>query len=495
MPKIQVYRGRVDENEANHLHLVRNHLLDPKAQIDKMIQYTERRHLMTFLTAGAREGRYTAPGWYGKDTAKTVIKQVPQGELTSSMSWSYKVMGRIQKASVILGEVGTASLSTTDTGAIFTLKMKDNLLYPGMNAMFPNGKLGRVQSKPIQVPGGYVFRFQSKPGEDFDYTTWIGFMNGEKTCFGGYSTYGEKSLRGYGKVFYPDTFINHMTLQRKSMSISGDAHTEEVIWYEAGSVKGWTSEAEVQTRVQFGLEDEFQKWHGVSNMRDSNGNLIAVPHHIDEETGEPITEGDGFIEQIRGSNDMDTSGLNGDATYDDFVDMVKAIKKKADRQDVVLYCVTGTDGMTNAQNVIESRFVGLGGFPNSPSGDGSNFEVGFNFNTLKVGGSKVIFVENPAQNDDQKFPALLTDGTNRMGKTFYFVDMTPDETGKSNIEIRTRGKGSINRNWVMLWKNGMTGDGQATEPIDAKEYHILKQNMLCIYNTKTCGILTPYPGA
>ena len=496
MPKIQIYRGRVDENEANHLHLVRNHLLRPQDNIDRVIQYAERRHLMTFLTAGVREGRYTAPGYYGIDTADTVVKQVPQGELTSSMAWSYKVMGRIQKPSVILGEIGTASLATSDTGAIFTLKMRDNMLWPGMNAIFPNGKLARVQNKPAQVPGGYITRFQSKPGENFDYTTWIGFMSGEKTCFGGYSTYGERSLRGYGKVFYPDTYINHMTLQRKSMSISGDAHTEEVVWYEIDGKKGWTSEAEIQTRVTFGLEDEFQKWWGVSNMRDSNGNLINLPTHFDEETGEPITEGDGFIAQIQGANDMDTSGVSGKPTYQDFVDMYNAIKNKSDRQDNLLYAITGTEGMSDARDVIESRFIGLGGQTNIAAGtEGSNLPIGFNFNTLRVGGGKIIFVENPMMNDEYKFPARLSDGTLRMSRTFYFLNQTPDETNRPNVEIRTRGRGGINRNYVMLWKNGMTGDGQAQEPIDAKEYHILKQNMLVVYDTKTCGILTPYAGA
>jgi hypothetical protein len=496
MPKIQIYRGRVDENEANRLHLVRNHLLRPQDNIDKVIHYAERRYLMTFLTAGVRDGRYTAPGYYGKDTAKTVVKPVPQGELTSSMAWSYKVMGRLQKASVILGEIGTASFSTSTTGAVFTLKMRDNMLWPGMNAIFANGKIARVQNMPSAIPGGYITRFQSKPGENFDYATWIGIVTGEKTCFGGYSTYGERSLRGYGKVFYPDTYINHMTLQRKSMGISGDAHVEEVIWYEVDGQKGWTSEAEVQTRVTFGLEDEFQKWWGVSNMRDSNGNLISSPTHVDEESGEPLTEGDGLVEQIRGANDMDTSGTDGLPVYQDFVDMVNAIKNKADRQDVILYAVTGTEGMTAARDVIEGRFIGLGGVTNLNAGDDAyNVPIGYDFNILKIGGSKVIFVENPQMNDEQKFPLRLSNGKLKMSLTYYFINQTPDETNRPNVEIRTRGRGGINRNYVMLWKNGMTGDGTPQESIDAKEYHILKQNMLVIYDTKTCGIMQPYPGA
>ena len=492
MGKIKIIEGSNELAAASHNHLVRNHLIDPNANIDKVIQYAERRYLMTLLVSGATAGRYTAPGYTGKDTAKTRIKAVPDRELTANMSWQYRIMGRIQKATEILALVGIPTAGTVTTGGFFSLRAKDDSLYPGMNVVFPNGKIARVQSRPTGGPNNYVYQFQCKPGDTFSWITWFQGQAGAKTVFGAYSTYGERSLRGYGRVFYPDTYINHMTTQRKSISISGDANSERVVWYEYNGVKGWSYEAEIQTRMQFNLEDDFQKMWGVSNMKDANGNLLSSPTSFDQETGEPIYEGDGWLEQVRGANDFETSGSNGEATYDDFSDMITTIKKKGDSPHKIYYVMTGADGVERAAEIIGNRAIQLGmqfTMNQTMEAGGASMPIGFNFFTLNVAGQQLIFVENPQMDDVQKFPARLSNGKLRMSSTYYFMDMSPDNVGKPNMEIRARGREGINRNYVMLYKNGMTGEGQAQEAIDAKEFHILKQNMFVVYNTKTCGVL------
>ena len=156
--------------------------------------------------------------------------------------------------------------------------------------------------------------------------------------------------------------------------------------------------------------------------------------------------------------------------------------------------MTGADGMERAATIIGNTALQMGmqwNVQQSGMTGGASFPVGFNFNRLNVSGQTMIFVENPQMDDLQKFPARLSNGKSRMSSTYYFLDMSPDNVGKPNIEIRTRGRAGINRNYVMLYKNGMTGEGAAQESIDAKEFHILKQNMLVVYNTKTCGILAP----
>jgi len=494
MGKIKIYEGSNEHAAANHNHLVRNHLIDPNQNIDRVIQYAEQRYCMTLIVSGANAGRYTAPGFTGPDTVKTRIRPVPEGELTSSMSWQYKIMGRIQKATEVLALVGIPTAGTTQTGGFFSLRTKDDSLYPGMNVVFPNGKIARVMGRPTGGPGNYVYQFQNKPGDTFSWNTYFAGQSGVKTVFGGYSTYGERSLRGYGRVYYPDTYINHMTTQRKSISISGDANTEKVVWYEYNGQKGWTFEAEIQTRAQFNLEDDFQKTWGVSNMKDANGNLLSSPTSFDQETGEPIYEGDGFIEQIRGANDFETSGPNGEAMYEDFADFITTVKKKGNSMHKVFYAMTGADGMERINDIAASRALQMGmtwNITQTKEVGGASVPVGFNFNTINIAGQQIVFVENPQMDDAAKFPARLSNGKLRMSSTFYLLDMSPDNVGKPNVEIRTRGKAGINRNYVMLYKNGMTGEGAAQEAIDAKEFHILKQNMLVVYNSRTCGILTP----
>jgi hypothetical protein len=69
--------------------------------------------------------------------------------------------------------------------------------------------------------------------------------------------------------------------------------------------------------------------------------------------------------------------------------------------------------------------------------------------------------------------------------------MDTDDRGRMNVEIRSRGRAGVNRNIVYLWENGMTGEGTAQNPVDAKAFHMLKETLLAVYNTRSCGILKP----
>jgi hypothetical protein len=498
--KIKISQGSVSEGDAQEYHLVQNHLLDPSKNIDRVIMYAEQRYLMTLLVSGARSSRYTAPGFTpkGGESVTTKIKEIPQGEMVSSNAWSYKIMGRIQKSSEIIGSaaVGNITVGTTTKGGTFKIYIKDNYLTPGMNAVFHNGKHARVMARPTGATGKYLYSFECFPGDTFDWNTWVGTQIGRKTVFGGYTSFGERSRRGYGNFHYPDRYIQHTTKQRKSISLSGDVNANEVIWYELNESKGFVYEAEAQMRAQFLLEDEYRNWEGVSTMRDAYGNLLSRPS-MQDEYGQDIVAGDGWIQQVNGANNLETSGTNGDATYDDFVDMLKALKKKKNTISGNSWIVvTGSDGMAVANAVAASRF-GAGNplvqiVDQSKMAGGAEPYVGYNFKNLNIGGEQITFVENPLQDDEEKFPARLTDGTLRKSKTFYFMDLeeTPGN-GRRNVEIRARGRAGVNRNIVYLWKNGMTGEGKAEDPIDAKEFHMLKETLLAVFNTKSCGILAP----
>lgn len=497
--KIQITYGSVSEGDAQEFHLVSNHLLDPTRNIDKVIMYAERRHLMTLLTSGARDSRYTAPAILpaSGDTVATKIKQIPQAEMVSANAWSYKIMGRIQKASEIVGNapVGAVIAATTTKGGTFKLAMRDNYLTPEMVCVFPNGEHARVNGRPVGSHTHYVYTFETFPGKTFDWATWVGIQIGRKTVFGGYTSFGERSQRGYGRFHYPDRYIQHTTKQRKSISLSGDVNANEVIWYEVNNAKGFVYEAEAQARAQFLLEDEYRLWWGESTMRDQYGNLLARASMVDQ-YGQDVVAGDGWVSQIRGANDLETSGPNGEVTYDDFADMVKTLKKKKQRisgnQWVV---ITGADGMQMAHHIAASRYNS--GMPlvqivnQTDKPGGAEPTTGYNFKILNIAGEQICFVENPMHDDPEKFPMRLSNGALRMSSTFYFMDMDTDERGRMNVEIRARGRAGINRNIVYLWQNGMTGEGTADNPVDARDFHMLKETLLACYETNTCGILAP----
>uniref|UniRef100_UPI002B1D1403 hypothetical protein n=1 Tax=Pseudomonas glycinae TaxID=1785145 RepID=UPI002B1D1403 len=74
-----------------------------------------------------------------------------------------------------------------------------------------------------------------------------------------------------------DIFINHTTIQRKTCAITGTA-ASQVLWYtftdsDGGISKGWMWNQLQQGQVQFLVEDERQKWFGVSTMKNADGTL------------------------------------------------------------------------------------------------------------------------------------------------------------------------------------------------------------------------------
>ncbi len=111
--------------------------------------------------------------------------------------------------------------------------------------------------------------------------------------------------------------------------------------------------------------------------------------------------------------------------------------------------------------------------------------------TLNVGANQIVFVHNPIFDDEEKYPRKLSNGKMVQACTYYFMDMSSDETGKPNVEIRTRGREGVNRNMVYHYFNGMTGEGKPMGSIDGKEFQILKENMMVVYNTRSSAILSP----
>jgi hypothetical protein len=287
-----------------------------------------------------------------------------------------------------------------------------------------------------------------------------------------------------------------MTIQRKSFTISGTANVQKVLHYDFQGEGGYVYEAEAQTRAKFLLEDDFQKTWGLSTMRDaSTGELLAEPAMIDHESGLPLYAGDGFVEQIKGQNDMETSGIAGAPTWDDFEDWIMAAKNKRNELSSQLnYVKTGSRGLLDIQTIAYAKFgaanplvqvVSQGG-----GVGGAEVEVGYQFWKLNIAGESIVFCVDPQQDDEMKWPKRCSDGNLAMSRTFYLINAGMNN-GTRNIEILARGRGGINRNLVYLTKNGMTGDGPAQETIDAKSFHWLKENNIYVYDTRSNGIMKP----
>jgi len=454
-----------------------------KPAMREIIEYSEPRGYMTLLVSGAK---YGADAMVGTNKLKSEIGVVPDGQLIGDNAYRYPIMGKIQRKSVINGLVGTP---TSD--GWFQLSIKDNTLYNGMNVRFYDEKVqAQVKGQPSGSDGAYIYTMKTINGALFDYNTTVGAQIGEKTCFGMFASYGEASRRGYSRTYMPDWFINHLTLQRKSKGISGDA-MNRVTWLTFMGTKGWFWEEQRQNRVQFNLENEEAKWNGRSTMKDQFGNVLLVPTQTDPDTGNPLIQGDGCLPQIEGGNETYGSGDGGFATLDDHIDMIKTLKKYSNQVNGLdMVAVTGPEGYARAQIELREYWVNsLGGRSNSASG--SDITVGGNFDTFNFMSNSLTFVEHPAWGDLDRFPGKGSDGTTFREGMYVYLDRSSGMSSKRNMEILGNGAFGMNRSWQETYLNGMTGyrEVPVTTSVDALEVHWSRQDGLFIYNTKSCGII------
>lgn len=470
-------RGTFSADCTLESDLIRNQQKFPA--IRQMLERVDQRQLTTLLTSGAI-------GPYGIDINKpTKFGKIKEGQAIGDNSLRFNVMGRIQKASVIISQVGTTAVDGT-----FQLIMKDNYIYKGQMVVFYGNRFSAMtMSEPTKVASGFLYSFQHPQKEQFVFATHVAAQpSGTFTCFPSTTGYGEKSLKGYGRDQFPDTFIVDMTTQRKTVSISGDAATD-VLWYEYmssnGPVKGWKFEKVRQAEAQWAMENEYAKIFGISTMKNSDGSRSTASNLIDTETGNGIIMGDGIEEQISGGNELYGSGVNGEATEDDFIDSMRLLTKQSSTSTtgINILFMTGIDGYYNAQRKM-ARFIATQNaqLKQDVTG-GAEIEVGYHIMKMNFAGSSVSFVQHPLFDDELRFPERGNDGQLIMSSTYIGGDL--GSFMDSNIEIIPKGAYGINRSNITTTINGMTGlPGDALTEEDAWKMAMLKQDLLVIYNTK-----------
>lgn len=481
--KIQTVQGKWDDTCTISNNITENALKKPFLR--EIIEYAEPRMLSTLIVSGAKTPWDLRSG--DTESLKTKIGAIPADQLVGDNAMRYKVQGRIQQKAKVVSQVGTTAIDGT-----FILKMFDNYLYPGQMVKFYRDFFyARVMGTPQRVAGGWNYVFYN-PTEQFNSSIHLA-PTGESFAFGAYTSYSEGSLRGYSRSHYPSEFINHMTIQRKSYALTGDALTD-VTWYVADGQKGWRYQRELQFRLQFLMENEHAKWDGTSSMKDVNGVLLPRSSEVDPDTGFDIIRGDGVIPQIQGGNEMFGSGVDGRSTLDDVRDMMRTLEKRSNSvYGKMWYYITGTEGYGHMQDLLRNYWVNnMGGRSTNASNTmtvgGESIPVGGNFDTFNVDGNQIICVKHPGWDDPEKWFETSSNGFKLRENMGLFVD--PGTSEKPNIEILTKGAYGINRAQVEAYINGLTGGSEKPlHSVDAVSFEMLKQDMIVIYNTASCGII------
>ena len=407
-------------------------------------------------------------------------------------------MGRIEKATAIVSQIGSSGADGT-----FTLKMEERYLHVGDVVMFNGQRLqARVMTSGSGSPAlGYTYTFQTMDGTVFVYATHVAGQSGTKTCMPVHTAFGEKSLRGYGKSRFPDTFINFTTIQRNTCAISGGAGSDILIYNYQGvkgqEWSGWMYQEVSQNRNRFVYENERQKWFGVSNMKNADGSVKQVPSMIDNETGMFIQTGDGWEMQVAGGNVLYGSGSDGMWTLQDLTDLCMALELLSETVNGVNWVgVTGTKGyslvqtyaaqLAGNQNTTFFQNVTQDGRPG-----GGMIDAGFEFQKLNFNGNSITFVKHTLFDDRLMFTELDSSGYPLQSSTVFVMNVGVGTN--LNMEIVAKGANGFNRSEVNAKINGMTGSSEVgiTTEEDAMKVAMLKEDMFCIYNSMCCGILRP----
>lgn len=488
---IKIQTGSFSTECIAQYDLIANQAAFP--QIRPMMDFVQQRQMTTLITSGA-----VTPYGINYKTPTNIpnVESKSQGRGIGSDSYQFRIMGRIEAPSPILGQVGTSGLDGT-----FSLKMGDNTLFPGDNASFYGGrKIARVMAGPRVSAGGNIYDFQTPSREVFDYNTWVAPQSGTKFCFTSWTTFGEKSLRGYGYSKFPDMFINHMTIQRASISITGDANTQ-VMWMnymgtDGVEGKGWMFEEVRQLRAKLSVQNERNKLFGTSSMKDADGTLRVTSNLIDPQTGLPIIQGDGIEEQIAGGNVVYGSGLNGQPIFDDYMEVMTSLQLKGDKvMGYTWLFMTGVVGFANFQEVANARLGSqnvtiLMNVNNDGTPGGPEVNAGYTFMKINYAGNSIVIAQHPLFDDPYMGSEIGSDGKSILSGTIFVLPL--GEGADKNMEILHKAAFGINRSMVEATLNGMTGASEAIiSQEDAKTYAILKQDMINVYNTQVAGIIYP----
>lgn len=482
MSKIQVVKGSWNETCTVSNNLTENQIKFPA--IRDVMEFAEGRQVTALIASGVKTP-YEAADMEGH---RTKIGKIPKDKLIGDNAYRYEIMGRIQKSSIINKQVGAA-----DATGGFQLSVRDNYWTPGMNIRLFSGRHARIQALPGGGSTNYIYSLQMTDGLPFSYATDVAAQDGEKTAFPAYNTNPEKSPRGYGRTHYPDTFINHTSIKRKTVSISGSAATD-VLWVSYKGQKGWYWFAEQQARAQCKREDEYEKWEGTSTMRDANGVLLPQSTIIDPETGNPVIAGDGIIPQIEGGNLAFGSASDGSATIEDINDMMTTLEKRSNyTSGLMWYVVTGTEGYNKWQELMEDKATKFNITINKDGSQvigGPEVAVGYNFTTYNVNGNQAVVIKHTLFDDEELYTERGSDGKILKSSEMIFLDQS-SYNGRSNMEILSKGAFGASRREVSQYLNGLTGlkMGNAVSGVDAIEWNYLKEDMIVIYNSRSCGIL------
>lgn len=250
---------------------------------------------------------------WGEDNDKFPLTFLTEGQgkqgmfEVNSVEYVMPIMGRISFSDTCTYTPYTAGTYPGLGGAAFEAYFKTNKFTVQYGAVGPGGLRVRIMTRGEYVEGrGYKFLLQVKDPDPTVYIPYTALAAGKVWSMTAPTTSESLSRGNKSNVQGPGKLANQISFNRYTKIIAGNMANKvvefDVPLKSGGTTRLWLNEEMRQFELTIRQLNEEHIWESEYNRR-SDGTLVMR----DYDSGEPIPEGAGAIQQVKESN-YDTYG-------------------------------------------------------------------------------------------------------------------------------------------------------------------------------------------
>ena len=421
------------------------------------------------------------------EISKTLIRQYPQYSLTyfteGTGRWAKEalighnkfewfIQGRLNRPSTLV----TALSATVAAGAQFTFTVQEDYLNPNDVVRFEDGVQAIILSGPVANGANYDYTAIHQGGSGS--VTQAASALSKVGTIG--SAFPEGSKQGFENHVYPDKYVNYLTTFRKAKTVTGSALTD-ITWIENNGQRLWYFTDMDNVMNEFLYQKELAFWYGKSTM-DASGNNYA----------NGIVTGDGLLSQIAGANSSNYGGMT--LTEKQLTQFLADLQYNSGNKNGRFMVFTGTGGRLAFHEAMK-EFVKAGSSLVYDVDQGRDLKVGVNYTSYIALGMEIMLVHCQLFVDPNLHSDLdPTTGFPKESFRMCFLDMGVTN-GVSNIEVKTKGAGGIDRGMIVKYLPGMVNpfdqkSMMATSAYDGFQMEMLSESGIIVRNPLSCGQLT-----
>jgi hypothetical protein len=387
------------------------------------------------------------------------------------------------------GAIG-AGTSYGGQGQEFVVAFKTSSFNPRDIVKLKNGDKLYVVSHPTFISAG-VFEYTVKVQSSVKGRTILGahMVLGQFAGLAG-NAYPELSDRGYiSAQMAAEEHVNYLTKVRYDWNWSADAAStkyviEDIINHNGKAVKQnyITDQLWMQALEQYHFNKEMELIYGETSMG-PDGRC-----HLQDEKGQDIVKGDGFINQIADSRKSTYNTLTLDYVEDILMDMARKMPKSTGN---TILMSTGLKGYNTWGKLMrtEHKSWDTSGSKFVRTRAGGKIQLGAEYDSYTFQGNTIVVSPNKVFDHPANVSGLDSDGDFLESSKMMFID-TSSYDGTPNLKLIAK----EGRSFVTGEMDGIGGQdgktsGKVSQLLDGSAKSIIGTMGLIVHNSESSVIL------